>query len=1598
MAKRLLSMVLSLALLLSCVSGIALFTTADASEPYAFFDVTSGDWAYDEAVTFEPLYLNDFTDYAPIESIGSTGEVGLRPSIAGVGFNWFGEFFAALPAEQGATFAIEYYLDGAVEGDAFTYKLGDPCEPVNVAASTLKVNESAVLFVTVTAEDIAVITENGDMACVYLYFTGEAENVYIQAARLVDTNCAAVGAEWEEAFHAYMLSNELNLKLENEKTASVYENGYTGDTVCGFCGDTLEAGEDIPATDTSNLPRPYSYMTTEGGVLTANRVLGANSNDDRNLGSTDVVQIPGTEEYGIRLNADWNGFWFGGELFKGISPEQSVTMVVEYYIDAEFVATDRHQFFRYQPYAEWQGGNGNGNKWKDMFVDDEGLLSKKNGVFFYTYTAEDRAILGENDLRIQFLGCSAGAGIVYIKSIRLVDTQYVHPVEKEAYSYVNLNGHLLCDYYPDITPVVGNNANAALKEVSPTFGGYQYINLYGDVCAADRFTNKPVLIKVYANEGYENSLVHINSYEVSKNGSQSHFSGELGIAAPSIQMSNGVGTVLLDACFNNSLNSVGSLRIEADEASKISRIEIYDVSTFCRNAEAKAEDIAFMHAMQVANNRFVEKIGYEPATETTPGYTGDVKCTLCGDMITEGTPIPPIDPNRVLASLDTATGALAIDGCTITSQNGVTAGNTDVVAIGETGEYGIKLPSDWAGFNLNGISLDGMTNVVMLIEYYIDMEWTEDLQMFRYKVNNSTPVDLFAKKNNLVSRESALLYHVFSEDEIASIGAGTFTFSIMGCSAGSNVTYIQSVKLVSTKQLNLETEKGYIYTEFEKKPLTGLYPDIMTIPSYGLTFADLEQHDDHPDREWLYRYFIVGGSALSVAGKNTPMYIKLYAKEGFENDVITIGAIEKTAGVFGEGVTVQMVEGEGAVLLPYTCFTNGLNSSGSLRMWWEEAEKLARIEIMDVSAYCRRDDADPDLVDEFHAAFLADRVNVTVVGKLDPSEDAPGYTGDIYCAACDEELAKGNDIPKLEPSDLPDPFAFFDTANGSLRTNGLTLVNQGVEPIPLPIGGTGEYGIKLTGDWQGFRMEGLRLPEGKDVTMVIEYYVDSDLPNSMQLFRYQAYDGMPGVMTPEGDNHYDDIFSDQDSIASRQSGLLFYHFDEAAKEAIDNDDGEFIFRILGCGPGANIVYIQSARLIETKYIASGVDLGYDYISFEEAPLCEYYPMILGAQSSGISYTQTTEGVHPDTQETIHFVYFKVTNSLVGEGQNFRPVVIRFTFKEDNVIERFDWSYQGAPKDPISSEWSHFSSEVVDGVVERVVEEAHFANQLNDLGSFRIPNYGALNVLDNLAMVEVIALTDTSELKALVGGVEDAIVGKTPASAAAYRAAVAAEAALLENIWVTEEEVAAAIARLEAAAALMVDCAHPGETKTVGFVPLKDHMVPGYSGDIYCKECNELIESGSVIEKHNVIQKDPTEPSCEKPGNTGDWWCLDCNELARPGESIMELPHTWGEGVVTKPATKDEKGIITSTCTVCKKATKTTRFEFEPALGDVDLSGKVDSTDARLVLQFAVKKIAPTALNLEVADVDGNGRVDSTDARLILQHSVKKITKFPAEQG
>ncbi len=64
-----------------------------------------------------------------------------------------------------------------------------------------------------------------------------------------------------------------------------------------------------------------------------------------------------------------------------------------------------------------------------------------------------------------------------------------------------------------------------------------------------------------------------------------------------------------------------------------------------------------------------------------------------------------------------------------------------------------------------------------------------------------------------------------------------------------------------------------------------------------------------------------------------------------------------------------------------------------------------------------------------------------------------------------------------------------------------------------------------------------------------------------------------------------------------------------------------------------------------------------------------------------------------------------------------------------------------------------------------------------------------------------------------------------------------------------------------------------------------------------------------------------------------------------------------------------------------------------ALGDVNLDGRITSSDTLLALQASVGKITLESARQNAADVDKDGSVTATDALLILQYSVGKISSF-----
>ena len=143
-----------------------------------------------------------------------------------------------------------------------------------------------------------------------------------------------------------------------------------------------------------------------------------------------------------------------------------------------------------------------------------------------------------------------------------------------------------------------------------------------------------------------------------------------------------------------------------------------------------------------------------------------------------------------------------------------------------------------------------------------------------------------------------------------------------------------------------------------------------------------------------------------------------------------------------------------------------------------------------------------------------------------------------------------------------------------------------------------------------------------------------------------------------------------------------------------------------------------------------------------------------------------------------------------------------------------------------------------------------------------------------------------------------------------------------------------------------------EHKNTEIINKKDATcsVEGYTGDTYCKDCGEKLDTGTTIEKkphkvgtpatcvskavcsvcsetfgevdannhvHTTV-KNRKEATCTQTGYTGDTYCTDCNKLLGMGKELAALGHEY-KATVTKQPTTTEEGIRTYTCTRCNSS-------------------------------------------------------------------------------
>ena len=104
----------------------------------------------------------------------------------------------------------------------------------------------------------------------------------------------------------------------------------------------------------------------------------------------------------------------------------------------------------------------------------------------------------------------------------------------------------------------------------------------------------------------------------------------------------------------------------------------------------------------------------------------------------------------------------------------------------------------------------------------------------------------------------------------------------------------------------------------------------------------------------------------------------------------------------------------------------------------------------------------------------------------------------------------------------------------------------------------------------------------------------------------------------------------------------------------------------------------------------------------------------------------------------------------------------------------------------------------------------------------------------------------------------------------------------------------------------------------------------------CKVCNATTTEGVPATGHqNKEVRNAVEPGCETTGYTGDVYCKDCNNELEAGKEIPATGHQWDAGKVTKAATYTETGIRTYTCKVCgTKKTEAIKKLSMPKIGTV----------------------------------------------------------------
>ena len=114
---------------------------------------------------------------------------------------------------------------------------------------------------------------------------------------------------------------------------------------------------------------------------------------------------------------------------------------------------------------------------------------------------------------------------------------------------------------------------------------------------------------------------------------------------------------------------------------------------------------------------------------------------------------------------------------------------------------------------------------------------------------------------------------------------------------------------------------------------------------------------------------------------------------------------------------------------------------------------------------------------------------------------------------------------------------------------------------------------------------------------------------------------------------------------------------------------------------------------------------------------------------------------------------------------------------------------------------------------------------------------------------------------------------------------------------------------------------------ITITPAKLHNADGSYTETQAAKAGDTINyvngvwGGKPCTHENTELRGAKDATCTTTGYTGDTYCKDCNEKIADGEVIPALGHTWDNGVITTAPTCENAGVKTFTCTRCNE-TKT----------------------------------------------------------------------------